>query len=99
MRVCQECGDHAPLTALERVDQLMDPGSARKFGDPPPPADRSGSPTPGRTRTATGRRSGAPASGSGALVRRRIGGLPVIASVMDFRFMGGAWEPQLASLS
>ncbi|MFD8077182.1 hypothetical protein ACFV3E_31535, partial [Streptomyces sp. NPDC059718] len=32
LRVCPECGAHGRLTARQRLDQLLDPGSCRARG-------------------------------------------------------------------
>ena len=89
--VCPECGRNHRLTAPQRLDQLLDPGSVELFdprvavGDPLEFVDSK--PYPRRwhaARVATGLPEAA------LVARGRIEGCPVIAVVMDFRFMGGS---------
>jgi acyl-CoA carboxylase subunit beta len=89
--VCPECGRHEPVTAGQRLGQLFDPGSAEEidlalpdddplcFTDLVPYADRLS-----QARRATGLREAA------VSVRAAIGGHPVIATILDFRFLGGS---------
>lgn len=90
-RVCPECGHHAPLTATERLDSLLDPGSMRplaqavsdtdplRFTDTRPYSERL---TDARTRTGLVE--------AVLCARGRIGGNPVVVAAMDFRFLGGS---------
>ncbi|MEO3778509.1 acetyl-CoA carboxylase carboxyltransferase subunit alpha [Micromonospora sp. B11E3] len=89
--VCPECQYHARLTAPERVRQLLDPGSVEplsfavdsedhlRFVDTRPYTDRLYS-----ARLSTGLDEGV------LCLRGRIDGHPVVAAVMDFRFLGGS---------
>jgi acetyl-CoA carboxylase carboxyl transferase beta subunit/acetyl-CoA carboxylase carboxyl transferase alpha subunit len=89
--VCPDCQHHARLTAHERIGQLLDPGSAEAletavrttdhadFTDTRPYADRLA-----EARQSTGLDEAV------VCVRGRIEGYPVIAAVMDFRFLGGS---------
>ncbi|QKW37601.1 acetyl-CoA carboxylase, carboxyltransferase subunit beta [Actinomadura sp. NAK00032] len=89
--VCPECGRHAPLSAADRVEQLLDPGSAVRFGPPVGTADplgfRDSRPYPDRLREA---RAATGLDEAAICVRGTIDGHPVVAAVMDFRFMGGS---------
>ncbi|MFF3763844.1 acetyl-CoA carboxylase, carboxyltransferase subunit beta [Streptomyces sp. NPDC001922] len=91
LRVCPECGRHAHLTAHQRLDQLLDPGTARQL-DPVPAVHDPLAFTdtrPYRERLADARA----ATGLGEAVvcaRGRIQDQPVVVAVMDFRFLGGS---------
>ncbi|SNS68474.1 acetyl-CoA carboxylase carboxyltransferase subunit alpha [Actinomadura meyerae] len=89
--VCPECGRHAPLNAADRVGQLLDPGSAEPFGPPAGTADPLGfhdtRPYLDRLREA---RAATGLDEAAVCVRGTIEGRPVVAAVMDFRFMGGS---------
>ncbi len=91
LRVCPECGWHAPLTAVERLTTLLDPGSVAlvdtvvsdsdplQFVDSRPYVDRLRD-----ARAATGLTEAVVSA------RGRIDGNPVVVAAMDFRFMGGS---------
>jgi len=90
LRVCPECGYHHRLTARERIDQLFDKGwvlietrveSADVLGFV------DSKPYPVRLADA---RSGTGLDEAVVLARGEIGGAPVVAAVMDFRFLGGS---------
>lgn len=89
--VCPECGRHAPLSAPERISRLLDPGSVvpligRAYaGDPLCFVDTK--PYPDRLRDARARTG---LDEAVVCVRGAVEGHPVIAAVMDFRFMGGS---------
>ncbi|WP_042372846.1 acetyl-CoA carboxylase carboxyl transferase subunit [Streptacidiphilus neutrinimicus] len=91
LRVCPDCGTHARLTAHQRLDQLLDPGSA----EPIPHVDAVHDPLdftdtrpyPERlldARAETGLHDAV------VCVRGTVEGLPVVAAAMDFRFLGGS---------
>jgi acyl-CoA carboxylase subunit beta len=89
--VCPQCGHCRALTATQRFDLLADPGSVRAFEAEPPAHDPlafvDSRPYPDRlaeARAATG------LSEAVVCARLRIAGTPVVAAVMDFRFMGGS---------
>jgi len=90
-RVCPECGRHAPLTAPERLESLLDTGSARLLEVDMPehdPLEFTDS-KPYRQRLAAARAT----TGLNEAVlcaRGRIGGNPVVVAAMDFRFLGGS---------
>ncbi|WKX73258.1 acetyl-CoA carboxylase, carboxyltransferase subunit beta [Streptomyces sp. XD-27] len=97
--VCPECGRHSPLTAPQRLEHLLDPGSASPIDETEPVRDPLGfvdvRPYPDRlaaARTDTGLREAA----IGA--RGRIAGRPVVAAVMDFRFLGGSLGCEVGAL-
>ena len=91
LRVCAHCGHHFPVTARERIVQLVDEGSwsevARDLGSADPLEFTDTRPYLERLETAerqTGLRD-AMLVGSA-----EIGGLPVALAVMDFTFLGGS---------
>ncbi|MFG2192090.1 acetyl-CoA carboxylase, carboxyltransferase subunit beta [Streptomyces sp. NPDC048639] len=91
LNVCPDCGWHAHLTAPQRLDQLLDPGSVSpvdhveavhdplEFHDTRPYAERLED-----ARAATGLREAV------ICVRGRIEDRPVVVAAMDFRFLGGS---------
>lgn len=89
--VCPDCGRHAPPTALQRLDQLLDEGSAVLLPQADTPEDPLGfvDLRPYPTRLAEARES----TGLGEAVvcaRGTIEGYPVVVAAMDFTFMGGS---------
>ncbi len=91
LNVCPECGHHHALSAEERITQLFDPGTTERldfpvrtrdvldFVDTRPYLDRIED-----ARRRTGLDEGV------IVVNASIEGLPVVAVVMDFRFLGGS---------
>jgi acetyl-CoA carboxylase carboxyl transferase subunit beta len=91
LMVCPDCNSHHRLDAPARLDQLLDDGSMELFDVAVTVSDPLGfidsKPYPQRWQAAR-RSTGLPEA---ALVARgRIEGNPVIAVVMDFRFLGGS---------
>lgn len=90
-RVCPECGSHAPLTAPQRLEMLLDPGSAvvmeLAVADSDPLGFTDTRPYPDRLRDARDRTGLAEAL---VCARGRIHGNPVVVAAMDFRFLGGS---------
>lgn len=88
--VCPECGRHHPLTAPERLAQLLDEGH-EPLPVTVPDSDVLGfvdsQPYPERLRDAR-RRTGL--DEAVLCARGRIDGHPVVVAVMDFRFLGGS---------
>ncbi|WP_042418150.1 acetyl-CoA carboxylase carboxyl transferase subunit [Streptacidiphilus anmyonensis] len=91
LRVCPDCGTHARLTAPQRLDQLLDPGSALPIPhidsvhDPLDFVDTR--PYPERlldARAETGLHEAV------VCVRGTVEGWPVVVAAMDFRFLGGS---------
>lgn len=91
LQVCPDCGSHSRLSARQRLDHLLDPGSAvlldqvETVHDPLGFADTR--PYPERlseARAATGLNE-AVLCAQGA-----IEGRPVVVAAMDFRFLGGS---------
>src|SRR5256885_723328 len=91
LRCCRECGYHVPLTAIERVRSLLDPGSldvlsfSVEWADPLGFADSK--PYSQRLAEASSR-TGLPEAVLGA--PGEIEGEPVVIACMDFRFLGGS---------
>lgn len=89
--VCPECGWHSPLTAPQRLSQILDPGTRRLlpqvrcdddplgFADTMPYAERLAA-----ARARTGLTSAV------VCAQGTIGGHPLVVAVMDFRFLGGS---------
>ncbi|MFJ9516859.1 acetyl-CoA carboxylase carboxyl transferase subunit alpha [Kitasatospora sp. NPDC101801] len=91
LRVCPECGRHAMLTAHQRLEHLLDPGSAVPIDHVEPLHDPlefvDSRPYPHRlldARTSTGLHEAV------VCATGRIEDQPVVAAVMDFRFLGGS---------
>jgi acetyl-CoA carboxylase carboxyl transferase beta subunit/acetyl-CoA carboxylase carboxyl transferase alpha subunit len=91
LRVCPDCGHHHRLSARRRVEQLFDPGTVETLDPPAASVDLLGfvdsMPYPERlekARRATGLREGV------LVAAAEIGGLPLVAAVMDFGFLGGS---------
>lgn len=92
LQVCPGCGWHRRLTARQRIDQLLDPGSGGVFGsvwetvtDPLGFIDKI--PYPDRL---TAARAKTGLDEAVVCTVGTIGGHPVVLAVMDFRFMGGS---------
>ncbi|MEV7213535.1 acetyl-CoA carboxylase carboxyl transferase subunit alpha [Kitasatospora cineracea] len=91
LHVCPDCGHHGRLTAPERLDQLLDPGTAESIGPVPALHDPLGfvDSRPYAERLERARAdTGLPeavlcAAGT-------VEGQPCVAAVMDFRFLGGS---------
>nr|UUG47298.1 acetyl-coenzyme a carboxyl transferase alpha/beta chain [Amycolatopsis sp.] len=89
--VCPDCDRHLPVTADDRLDQLLDPGSLTPLDFPVETSDplrfTDTEPYPDRVRSARER------TGLAEAVRcatGTIGGCPVVVCAMDFRFLGGS---------
>ncbi|MFB7664412.1 acetyl-CoA carboxylase carboxyl transferase subunit alpha [Kitasatospora sp. NPDC056138] len=91
LRVCPDCGWHAQLTARQRLDQLLDPGSAEPLRHVPALHDPLGfvdsRPYPERLSAA---RADTGLDEAVLCVTGRIEGRPVVVAAMDFRFLGGS---------
>lgn len=89
--VCPECDHHDQVTAHQRIEQLFDLDSVEEL----PPVDAVGDPLgfvdtrpyPQRIEAAR-RRTGL--DEAVVCVRGTVEGQPLIAAVMDFRFLGGS---------
>ncbi|MFL6162187.1 MAG: acetyl-CoA carboxylase carboxyltransferase subunit alpha [Jatrophihabitantaceae bacterium] len=91
LKVCPECGHHHVLTAAERIEQLFDPDSVELLDFPVRTSDIlqfvDSKPYPQRLAEAR-RRTGLT---EGVLVAAgTLTGLPLVAAVMDFGFLGGS---------
>jgi acetyl-CoA carboxylase carboxyl transferase subunit beta len=92
LRVCQKCGHHARLSARERIDQLLDPGTFDEENAELRPGDPLGFVSAGQgyrdklveAQEKTGLCE-AVVCGTG-----RIEGMPLRVSVADFGFMGAS---------
>lgn len=91
LQVCPDCGSHHRLTAHQRIEQLFDGGQAElmehpvRSGDPLGFADTKPYPERlDRARVATGLAEGV------LVATGTIDGNPLVAAVMDFRFLGGS---------
>lgn len=90
-KVCPDCGWHHRLTAAERLDHLLDAGSAVPVS-PGPTADDPllfGDLVP-YPRRLTRARAETGLSDAVQVVRGAIRGHRVVVAVMDFRFLGGS---------
>ncbi|MEU8801152.1 acetyl-CoA carboxylase carboxyltransferase subunit alpha [Spirillospora sp. NPDC048819] len=91
LRTCPGCGRHDRLTAEQRVEQLLDAGSAEPLTPPQVPEDPLGfvdsRPYVERLREA---RAETGMTDAVLCVTGEVIGRPVVAAVMDFRFMGGS---------
>ena len=91
LRVCAHCGYHFPVTARERVVQLVDEGTwseiARDLRSDDPLGFVDTKPYPERLAEAERKTGLHDAMLVGAA---EIGGLPVALAVMDFTFLGGS---------
>jgi acetyl-CoA carboxylase carboxyl transferase subunit beta len=91
LQVCPKCGHHMQLSARERLNALLDPGSAVELAAGLEPVDalkfRDSKRYPERIRAAqkqTGEKDALIAMAG------RIKGLPLTACAFEFRFMGGS---------
>ncbi|WP_045303797.1 acetyl-CoA carboxylase carboxyl transferase subunit [Saccharothrix sp. ST-888] len=91
LRVCPDCGWHARLTARQRLEQLLDPGSVEPLRHVPALHDPLGfvdsRPYPERLSAA---RADTGLDEAVLCVTGRIEGRPVVVAAMDFRFLGGS---------
>lgn len=91
--ICPKCGEYFFLTALERIELLVDPGLFEDISrsiiaaDPLAFVDEVGQPYPEKIKKAQEETGLANETIVG---RAQIGGHPVVLAVMDFRFIGGS---------
>jgi acetyl-CoA carboxylase carboxyl transferase subunit beta len=89
--VCPSCGEYFFLTAAERIDSLVDPGSfedlTERIVTDDPLAFVDSQPYRERLREAQEKTS---LSDAIVISRGTIEGIPLILGVMDFRFIGGS---------
>lgn len=90
-KVCPDCGWHAPLTAPERVDALLDEGSTATWRPTATDSDPLGftdsKPYPQRVAEARARTG---LDDAVVCARGTVGGRPIVVAAMDFRFLGGS---------
>lgn len=91
-KVCPKCGFHDRLTAKERLDLIVDPGTFREFNqhiganDPLKFVEAKGSyAEKAKAAVKSTGLNEAVVTGSG-----NIGGIRAVLAVMDFRFLGGS---------
>ncbi|MFJ5231198.1 acetyl-CoA carboxylase carboxyl transferase subunit alpha [Kitasatospora sp. NPDC088391] len=91
LHVCPDCGHHGRLTAPQRLDQLLDPGTAEPLGAVPAlhdPLDfvdsRPYTERLDRARADTGLDEAVLCAAG------TVEGQPCVTAVMDFRFLGGS---------
>lgn len=91
LHVCPDCGGHARLTARQRLDLLLDPGTEIPLDAGPTPEDPLGftDSRPYRDRLAEAR-AATGMSDAVLAVRGHIDGRPLVVAAMDFRFLGGS---------
>jgi len=89
--VCPECGWHAPLTAPQRIELLLDEEEWEELAAPDTVHDPLGfvDSRPYQDRLAAARKKTGLDEGV-VCVRGRIAGMPVVLAAMDFRFLGGS---------
>lgn len=91
LRVCPDCGLHHPLTARQRITQLLDPGSVAALDIAVPASDpldfADTVPYLERLRAARESTGLAEAAVCG---QGTIGGHRLVIVVLDFRFLGGS---------
>ncbi|MGW5577576.1 acetyl-CoA carboxylase carboxyltransferase subunit alpha [Micromonospora chokoriensis] len=90
-KVCPECGYHARLTAPERLDQLVDPGTLEPLPCPAVTEDILGFvDTVAYPRRLADARARTGLEEAVVCARAAIDGHPVVVAAMDFRFLGGS---------
>ncbi len=91
LRVCAHCGHHFPVTARERIVQLVDEGTwsevARDLRSADPLQFVDSRPYPERLAAAE---DGTGLGDAMLIGSAQIGGQPVALAVMDFTFLGGS---------
>jgi acyl-CoA carboxylase subunit beta len=91
LEVCPDCGWHAPLPAVRRIEYLFDDGTAEPLDFPAvdwdPLSFVDSRPYPERLAAA---RKSTGLDEAVICASGTIGGWPVVAAVMDFAFLGGS---------
>lgn len=87
-RVCPACGKYDPLPAAERLSLLLDPGSARIFGEDVAAGDPLSFPGYGEKLAKTEEETSL--SESAVTAEGTVGGIPCVTAVMDTRFFMGS---------
>jgi acyl-CoA carboxylase subunit beta len=89
--VCPECGHHGRMSSAERIAALLDEGSVAELDFPVVTGDPLGfvDSTPYAARLSSAQ-AATGLTEAVVCVRGTVGGNPVIAAVMDFRFLGGS---------
>ncbi|WP_242614005.1 acetyl-CoA carboxylase carboxyltransferase subunit alpha [Actinomadura roseirufa] len=91
LRTCPGCGAHGRLDAEQRIGQLLDPGSVERLASPAVVADPLGfADTRSYAERLTEARERTGMDDAVACVTGEVMGRPLVAAVMDFRFMGGS---------
>ncbi len=99
LRVCPDCGYHGRVGARQRLDQLLDPGTAELLDIELPAADPLGfvDNVPYPERMASARRSTG-LTEAVLCATGEIEGNPLVVAVMDFSFMGGSLSGAVGEL-
>jgi acetyl-CoA carboxylase carboxyl transferase subunit beta len=97
--VCPECGHHGSVTAWDRVAQLFDPGTVTRLPIGVRPADPLGfTDTVAYPRRLDQARARTGLDEAVVCVRGDLAGYPLVAAVMDFRFLGGSMGSAVGEL-
>lgn len=88
LNVCPYCGKYYPLSAAKRLALVLDEGSIREFGQDITAQDPLSFPDYGQKLKDTQKKTGL--SESAVTAKGTIGGIPVVAAVMDTRFFMGS---------
>jgi acetyl-CoA carboxylase carboxyl transferase subunit beta len=91
LRVCPDCGRHAPVGAINRAGQLADPGTVAvihmDLGDRDPLGFDDGVPYPSRVAEARERTH---LQETFVIATATVGTVPAVLACMDFGFLGGS---------
>lgn len=91
LRVCRHCGHHLSMTAPQRIESLADEGSFEETESGLTPADPlSFSAAKPYTESLASAREKSGLEEAVVTGRARVGGIPVMLAVMDFRFIGAS---------
>ncbi len=91
LRVCRHCGHHLAMTAPQRIESLADEGSFEETEKGLTPVDPlSFAAAKPYTESLASAREKSGLEEAVVTGRARIGGIPVMLAVMDFRFIGAS---------
>ena len=86
--VCPHCGHHRPISAYMRLSMLLDPGTFRELDDRL--TARNALDFPGYDEKLAVQRAGTALAEAVVAAKGRVCGMPLVAVVMDSRFMMGS---------